>query len=208
MKLILLLTFVALTAPAATRDFLTAEEIDQVRLAQEPSVRVQTYLKFAQLRIAQLNQLAARDRPGRSALMHDLLEDYTGITDALSTVIDDAIRRKADLTKGIVVVIPGERALLMQLEAIEDSHPADIARYEFVLKDAIGATQDVLGLMDDLGGRAREISEKDQRDDLKRKESLSPEDAERRETERAKQEKATRKPPTLRRSTDPPAQPH
>jgi hypothetical protein len=49
----------------ATRDFLTAEEIDQIRAAQDPNVRVQLYLKFAQQRVAQLNQLLSRERAHR-----------------------------------------------------------------------------------------------------------------------------------------------
>ena len=192
--------------PAASRDFLTAEEIDQVRAAQEPNVRVQLYLKFAQQRIAQMNQLLSRDRAGRTPLVHDLLEDYTGIIEALDTVADDALRRKVDLAVGMAVVIPGERAMLAQLKKVEDSAPADMARYEFVLKDAIDSTEDSIDLSSDLTGRAREISAKDQKEEEVRKAGLAPEDAKREADDKAKQEKQspTRKAPTLRRPTDPP----
>lgn len=192
--------------PAQKRDFLSAEEIDQVRAAQEPNVRVQLYLKFAQSRMAQLQQLLSKERSGRSALAHDLLEDYTKIIEALDTVGDDALRRKVDLSAGMLVVIPGERSLLSQLQKIEDSEPSDMARYEFVLKDAIDVTKDSIELSGDLGGRAAEISAKDQKDEEKRKEGLMPEDAKREAADKAKQtqEKQAKKPPTLRRPTDPP----
>lgn len=190
--------------PAATRDFLTAEEIDQVRAAQEPNLRVQLYLKFAQQRVAQLNQLLSRERAGRTALVHDLLEDYTGIIEALDTVADDALRRSVDLTKGMTIVIPGERELLTQLKKVEDSAPADMARYEFVLKDAIDATEDSIDLSSDLAERVREISAKDQKQEEIRKAGLAPEDAKQEADDKAKQAKQTRKPPTLRRPTDPP----
>jgi len=188
---------------AATRDFLTAEEIDQIRAAQEPNLRVQLYLKFAQQRVAQLNQLLSRERAGRSALVHDLLEDYTGIIEALDTVADDALRRKVDIGKGMSVVVPGEREMLTQLKQMEDSDPADLARYEFVLKDAIDVTQDSIELSDDLSERTREISAKDQKQDEARKATLSPEEAKQRDEDKAKQEKQTRKAPTLRRPGDP-----
>ena len=58
---------------AQKRDFLTAEEADKVRNAQDPNLRLPLYLTFAKDRMAQINQLILRDRPGRSALLHDLL---------------------------------------------------------------------------------------------------------------------------------------
>ena len=192
--------------PAATRDFLTAEEIDLVRANQDPNLRVQLYLKFAQQRIAQMNQLLSKDRAGRTALVHDLLEDYTGIIEALDTVTDDALRRKVDISKGIAIVAPGEREILTQLKKVEAKPPTDIARYEFVLKDAIDTTNDSIELTADLTGRSREISVKDQKEEEARKASLAPEDAKREADDKSKQQKQdpARKAPTLRRPTDPP----
>ncbi|MEO5924289.1 MAG: hypothetical protein ABIR70_10725 [Bryobacteraceae bacterium] len=192
--------------PAAVRDFLTAEEIDLVRAAQEPNLRVQLYLKFAQQRIAQMNQLLSKDRAGRTALVHDLLEDYTGIIEALDTVADDALRRKVDIAAGIALVVPGEQAMLVELQKVEAAAPKDLARYEFVLKDAIDVTKDSIDLSTDLSERTREISAKDQKQEEIRKAGLAPEDAKQEADDKAKQEKAapTRKPPTLRRPTDPP----
>ena len=108
MKTRLLTAMLMLAALLPARDFLSAEEIDQIRAAQEPNLRVQLYLKFAQSRIAQLEQLLSKERAGRTALAHDLLEDYTKIIEALDTVGDDALRRKVDLSKGMALVIPGE----------------------------------------------------------------------------------------------------
>ncbi len=203
---LLLLLLAAALLPGATRDFLTAEEIDQVRAAQDPNIRVQLYLKFAQQRIAQINQLLSRDRAGRTALVHDLLEDYTGIVEAMDTVTDDALRRKVDITKGIALVTPGEREMLAQLMKVETSAPADMARYEFVLKDAMDVTRDSIDLYKDLGGRALEVSAKDQKEEDARKAGLAPADAKRETDDKAKQQKQeqTRKAPTLRRPGDPP----
>ena len=192
--------------PGAVRDFLTAEEIDMVREAQDPNLRVQLYLKFAQQRIGQMNQLLSKERAGRTALVHDLLEDYSGIIEALDTVADDALRRRVDIAAGIAIVVPGEKAMLADLKKVEASAPKDMARYEFVLKDAIDVTKDSIDLSNDLAERTREISAKDQKDEATRKEGLTSEDAKQQAEDKAKQEKAapTRKAPTLRRPSDPP----
>ena len=50
---------------AAQRDFLTAEEIDLVREAQEPNTRLKLYIKFAEDRLALLNHLFATGKAGR-----------------------------------------------------------------------------------------------------------------------------------------------
>lgn len=189
---------------AQRRDFLTAEEVDKIRAAQDPNLRLPLYAAFAKDRVAQVQQLIARDRPGRSALVHDLLEDYTRIIEAIDTVAEDALRRKIDITKGIAAVLPAEEELLAALQQVERTELADKARYEFVLKDAIAATEDSIELArEDLGERSRKVLAKQAAEEDERAADLSPEEARARGEAKAKQEKQ-RKAPTLRRPGDPP----
>jgi hypothetical protein len=122
------------------RDFLTSDEANQIRNIQEPNQRVVLYLHFAKQRLDQVSQLMIKEKPGRSALIHDLLEDYGKIVDAIGAVTDDGLRRHLDLAKGYQAIAHDDKENLEQLQKIADSQPKDLARFEFVLTDAIEAT--------------------------------------------------------------------
>jgi hypothetical protein len=182
----------------AQRDFLTADETDQVRDAQDPNERVTLYIRFARQRLDQVNLLLAKDKPGRSALIHDLLDDYGNIIDAIDTVTDDALRRKADISLGVKTIKDGEKELLASLEKVRDSHPKDIERYEFTLKQAIDGTSDSLDLAsEDLSNRSTEIQAKAEKEKKDRESMMRPDEVKEKNAEEAKDTAQKKKPPTL-----------
>ncbi len=221
MKWLVLLVLTALSAAAQQRDFLTADEADQIRLAQDPNIRIQVYLHFARQRMDLVEQALKKEKAGRAGLIHGYLDEYTKIIEAIDIVIDDALRRKVVIDEGIKALAKGEKELLDKLTAIADAKPRDAERYEFALTQAVDATRDSLELTEqDLSSRAADAAAREQQrrkelEDLRKpvegeaKADVKT-DAEKRAAEASTPEsekKGARKPPTLRRKGESAAPP-
>jgi hypothetical protein len=196
------LTILCGVIPAAwgQRDFLTADEVDQVRLAQEPNMRLQLYLTFAAQRLALIEQAVAEEKAGRSKLIHDLLEDYTKIVEAIDTVSDDALKRKLNIGEGIKAVADQNRAMLARLEKVRESEPKDLSRYEFVLDQAIETTRDSAELAaEDLSKRSADVEVRAKKEVEQREENMRPEEVKAKREAETKAAETKRKAPTLRR---------
>lgn len=203
----------------AQKDFLTSDEADQIRLAQEPNLRLKTYLNFARQRIDLIEQALEKEKAGRGGLIHNYLEEYTKIIEAIDIVIDDGLKRKAVLDEGVVAVAGAERELLEKLRKIEEANPRDLARYKFALEMAIDTTEDSLEMArEDLAERSADAAAREQqrRKDLEAlKAPVDPgaakpaEPEKSAETKSADPSKPQRKPPTLRKKGEgaPPAKP-
>lgn len=208
MKLRFLICALIAAAPLmADRDFLSSAEADQIREAQDPNIRVQLYLHFARQRLDQVRQLLAKDKAGRSALIHDLLEDYANIIDALDNVTDDSLKRKKSLDQGIVKVRDGEKGMLADLQKIQDSNPKDLERYDFVLKAAIDSTSQSIDSNQDMAHRATEVLAQEDKEKKERQAMATPDEKKQKSDESFKDatDPKRRKPPTLYKPGEKPA---
>ncbi len=158
----------ALLCPAQDRDFLTPNEVQQIRDSQDPNDRLLLYVKFAKQRMDLVEQSLAKDKPGRSVFIHNYLEDYNHIIEAIDAVSDDALRHKRDIDKGTLAVLDAEHEFLEKLDKIQSSEPRDLDRYKFLLSEAIDTTSDSQELSEEdstkRAGALADVDAKDQKD--------------------------------------------
>jgi hypothetical protein len=192
----------------ARRDFLTADETDQVREVQEPNDRLKLYLHFAQQRLDLMKSLLSKEKAGRTALIHDTLDDYTKIIEAIDTVADDALKRKHPIDEGMTAVVKAEKEMLEVLKGVAANKPKDAPRYEFALTQAIETTEDSLEVSEqDSKSRGDAVQAKEAREKKEREASMRTEEVQQKRTEERKAAQETQeknKAPTLRRKGEVP----
>jgi len=160
----LLLVFSITAAWGAEKgDFLTEEEADQLRDAQDPSQRIEKYLAFSQVRVERFDDYRNRppnpdyDVPG---YLDTQLDEYIRITDALKDWIEDQFDRHNDMRAGLKKVLEMGPHQLEQLRHIEQSSDTYTAGYRKSLSDAIDDFTDALdGATKALSGQTKVFGE-------------------------------------------------
>jgi hypothetical protein len=193
----------------AQKDFLTSDEVEKVREAQEPNERLKLYILFARQRLDQLQRLLQKDKKGRSLIARELLEDYTSIIDTIDTVSDDSLKRGADNSLGANAVREAEHRFLTQLQTIKDRPPADLDMYNTALTEALAATSDSLDLsQEDPTSRAAKLNDEDKKQKAEAEKVIAAEDSKGNppaaNAKPAADAKPARKPPTLLRPGETP----
>jgi len=142
----LLLVF-ALHVAAQKRDPLTEKEVDEMReSAQLPDKRLELMVNFSRARISKIEQLedngkTAKDRPMQ---IHDLLEDFTSLLDEIDDNIDMYSSHKADMRKGLTLLVEANSEWQLQLRRLkEQAPPEELDQYSFVLANARDAVNDM-----------------------------------------------------------------
>jgi hypothetical protein len=203
--LILLLPLAARNSVAQEHDFLTANEIEQIREAQDPNDRLLLYIHFARQRMDLIQQYLAKDKPGRSIFIHNTIEDYSKIIEAIDSVSDDALRHNRPIDKASPILADAEKEFVASLQKIEDSEPRDLDRYKFVLEDAINTTTDSRELaMEDAKKRTGDLQAGDAKEKQERDALMPSKEVTDRKKDADQQEQPKKKIPSLYRPGEKP----
>jgi len=128
-------------------DFLSDEEADKVRDAQDPSERIELYLNFAQLRLERFDDY--RNRPPNpdydiSGYLDVQLDQYIRITDSLKDWIQDHYDRHDDMRLGLRKFVEMGPHQVEELQHFEQSPDPFAAGYRHALDDALSDFSDAL----------------------------------------------------------------
>jgi hypothetical protein len=193
---------------AQDRDFLSSNEVEQIRQAQEPNERLLLYIHFAKQRMDLVQQYLAKDKPGRSIFIHNGLEDYNKIIEAIDSVSDDALKHNRPIDKGIMEVLSAEKEFLDQLNKIQDSEPRDLERYKFVLAQAIDTTRDSRELsLEDSQKRSTELAAEEAKEKKDREAMMPAKEAKERQKAAQAEGQEKKKVPSLYRPGEKPQTP-
>jgi len=191
---LLLAVSLGVAAGAEKGDYLSDDEVEELREAQEPSERIEKYLSFAQIRLTRFDDYRNRppspdyDVPG---YLETQLDQYIHITDALKDWIEDHFDRRDDMRAGLKKFLEMGPHQLDQLRHIEQSSDPYAVAYRKSLGDAIDDFTDALD------GATKALSEQSKLfGELKREEKADAQtvkDREKEEKKRTAQEEKLRK---------------
>jgi len=139
----------SLGAPAQVHrhDPLTPAESDALReVSMEPEKKLPLYVKYAQARLASIEQLRADPHaiPDRGRQIHDLFEDFKIIVDEMDRNLDSFANQKLDFRKALKQMVQADSEFQTALGKLKESarDPANAAEskeYEFAVLDAADA---------------------------------------------------------------------
>ena len=193
LALFLPVTAFAIRAQTQKPDFLSDDEVDQIRDAQEPSERIEVYVTLAQSRLERIEEFRSKHMDPQydnGAYIDHLLDEYISITDELKNWIQDQYDRRGDMRRGLRKVLEMGPRQLDQLRRIQESPDPYAKDYAKSLNDAKDDLTDTLdGATKALGSQVKIFGE------LKSEEAQaqSEKDRAKEEKKRTKEEEKLRK---------------
>jgi hypothetical protein len=197
-------TVPASTARAQKPDYVSDEEEDKIRDAQEPSERIEVFLTLAQSRLDRIQDFRSKPMDpeyDNGAYIDHLLDQYISLTDDLKNWIQDQYDRRGDMRKGLRKVLEMGPKQLDELRRIQESPDAYAADYAKSLRDAKDDLTDALdGATKALGDQVKMFGE------LKRDEKAEAQAEKDRTKEEKKRSKEEEKLKKKERKEAPPAE--
>ena len=163
LALLMSLSALAMTARAQKPDYVSEEEEDKIREAQEPSERIEVYLTLAQSRLGRIQEFRSKPMDPQydnGAYINRLLDEYIALTDDLKNWIQDQYDRGGDMRKGLRKALETGPKQLDDLRRIQESPDDYAADYARSLRDAKDDVTDALdGATKALGDQVKKFGE-------------------------------------------------
>jgi len=193
----------ATRALAQKPDYISDEEEEKIRDAQDPSDRIEVYLTLEQSRLDRIAEF--RSKPldpqyDNGAYIDHLLDQYISITDELKNWIQDQYDRRSDMRKGLRKALEVGPKQLEDLRRIQESPDAYAADYAKTLRDAQDDFTDALdGATKALGNQVKmfgEFKEKEKADAQAEKVRTKEEKKRSKEEEKLRKKERKQNPPS------------
>jgi hypothetical protein len=137
--MLLVLGWYAARVKAQQGDFLSDDEEDALRDAQDPGKRIEVYLDLEQARLDRMEGL--RDQP---AELHKLVSQYLSLNEEMKNWIQDQYNRHGDMRKGLRALLDRGPQQLDRLKQIQRWPDTANAEYASDLRDAMDSVTDGL----------------------------------------------------------------
>ena len=127
---LLALLFLAPPLHAQRDEPMSDAEVEQLReSAYVPADRIAVFIEFLDTRAKRIQEIVAKPRrPGREDDLHDLLEQFTAITDELNDNLDDYAPRHADLRKQLPKLLQATDRWSTALRTPADNETYNVSR--------------------------------------------------------------------------------
>jgi len=202
MALLFIATARAPSALAQKPDYVSDEEEEKLREAQDPSQRIEVYLALTQDRLDRIASFRSKTMDPQydnGAFIDHLLDEYVSLTDDLKNWIQDQYDRRGDMRKGLKKALEAGPKQLEDLRRIQDAPDAYAAEYSKSLHDARDDFTDALdGATKALGEQIKtfgEIRENEKADAKAQKERTKEEKKQSKEEEKLRKKQQKQNPP-------------
>jgi hypothetical protein len=132
--------------PQEVKDYLTQDESDKIRDAQNPSDRIKLFMTFAQDRLDKFEYEV--NRPTHEAqyddILNNLMNGYVGCIDDAADQIDAAQEKQADVRDAVKLMKAKDTEFLTKLQKFDQASGADFEAYRYTLEDAIEGTKEAI----------------------------------------------------------------
>ena len=128
------------------KDYLTQDEADKIREAQNPSDRIKLYISFAEDRIGKFEYEV--NRPTHEAqyddILNNLMNGYVGCIDDAADQIDVAQEKQVDIREAVKLMKQKDTEFLAKLQKFDQASGPDFDAYRYTLEDAIEGTKEAI----------------------------------------------------------------